>query len=258
MQLKGTQIVYFQTAAVSSSHHQALQGLGWQRRGQRRSPAPDRAVSGGAAPGKQLEAATATLAGREPSQKPLPTSLPHHHSFLGIYLLPRYPIPLPLTEHLGRCRAPGAGPSFGQTHAGPGGPAGERGGTDPHGSGSPHGYPGFPHGSPGSPHRFPGQPAGGGAESALPVSAGRGRGRGRGDRPCGTRGLRHRPQGRCGSRSAPRLTGGPPHVTWAWARASPGGFVCDTATAMPRHPRPVSRAGGIRRPGVKKRWREGG
>lgn len=235
---------FFKWQLSSQGKPKRSKGLGGSAEESGGTPLPDGAVSGGAAlagPGKHLEAATEASAGRERSQKPLPTSLPHYQGFLGIYLLPRHPIPLPLAEHLRRCRAPAAGPSFGQTRSAPGGPAGDRGGSDPHGSGSPHRFPG-------QPHRFPaGPPAGGGAESALPVSAGRGRGRGRGGRPRGTRGLSHRPRGRGRLPSQLRAPardrgyGGTSPCHLGMGPVLPrGGFVCDTATAGPASPSPPS------------------
>ncbi|XP_041873499.1 collagen alpha-1(I) chain-like [Corvus kubaryi] len=122
------------------------------------APLPDGPVPGGAArgcPGKQLEAATEAFAGQEYPQKPLPTSLPHHHGFLGIYLLPRHPHPASVHGTPQALRRFWCPPLLSRTRSAPGGPAGDRGGSDLHGSGSPHRFPGQPRRG-----RGPGQPAG--------------------------------------------------------------------------------------------------
>lgn len=112
-------------------------------------------------------------------------------------------------------------PSFGQTRSAPGGPAGDRGGSDLHGSGSAYRFPGQPPAFPRAAcgrgtltQRSRCQPgaAGGGGAAAAHVGQGalvivRGAG------------------GDSRASSAPQPgtagNGGPPHVTWAWARSSP-------------------------------------
>lgn len=159
-----------------------FKGLGGSAGDSRGTPLPDGPVPGGAArdcPGKQLEAATEAFAGREHSQKPLPTSLPHHHGFLRIYLLPRHPHPAsahgtPQALRRFGCPPPSAGRAQRRV-------VGR--GTGAVATRTARAAPTAP---PGSPRRFPGQP---------------GRGRGPGQ-PAGRRALSQR------SRCQPGAAGG--------------------------------------------------
>lgn len=187
-------------AAFSSSQHQALQGLGWQRRGKRRDLASRQTDVRQCSSGLPREAArrsdrnvcrTGALPETATRQPPALLWLPRD-LFTSPTLQPPsahgtpQALPRSCCRPLLRSDALSAGWSGGAPGRERPARLGERLPL-PRAAASP---------SPGSRHPFPGQPAGGGAESALPVSAGRGRGRGCGGRPRVTRSLSHRPRGR--------------------------------------------------------------
>lgn len=146
-------------------------------------------------PREAAEEAAEAFAGEERSWHPLPASLRHCQGLLGIYLLPRYPTLLPLTEHLRPCRSP----SLGQTRSGSAGWSGRA--------------------RLGSARRLPGHRGRGALTQRSGVSC---------RPPTWDRSLSHRPGAGGGSRpsSAPQPgaagNGGAPHVTWARSRSSPG------------------------------------